>query len=309
MMKDGAFLLNCARGGIVDEGALLKALNDGKLTGAALDVYETEPPKTDNPLFKLAQVVVTPHLGASTEEAQQNVAIEIAKQVCDCLLGRGIRNAANMPSLDASSAKTLQPYVLLCEKMGSLASQLIEAQVSQVQVIFTGEVTLYDSAPLTLAVLKGILEPVVGEGVNYVNASFIASERGIKVIESKASQMEEFANLISIEVKSGSQSMIVQGTLSSKKEPRIVRIDRYFVETTPTGFMLFIKNYDKPGLIGHVGSVLGEAGINIASMSNGRDKPGGDAITVVSVDVEVLPKVLEKIKRFEHVIDAKLIKL
>jgi D-3-phosphoglycerate dehydrogenase / 2-oxoglutarate reductase len=309
LMKKGSFVLNCARGGIVDEQALIQSIKDGKTAGAAIDVYETEPPPMDNPLFKVPQIVVTPHLGASTEEAQQNVAIEIAKQVADCLLGRGIRNAANMPSLDASSMKKLQPYVLLCEKMGSLASQLFESQISEVRVTYTGEVAVYDTAPLTLAVLKGILEPIVGENINYVNASFIASERGIKLVEAKSSQIEEFANLISVEVRSESANLIVCGTLSSKKEPRIVKIDRYFIETSPTGFLLFIKNHDKPGLIGYIGSVLGEAGVNIASMSNGREKAGSDAITIVSVDMEILPKVLEKLKKFEHIVDAKLIKL
>jgi len=306
--KPGIRILNCARGGIIDEVALYQALVSGHVAGAALDVYEKEPPG-DSPLVKLPQVVVTPHLGAATEEAQLNVAIEVAKQVADCLLGRGIRNAVNMPSIDGATLKVLQPYVTLGEKLGLLAAQLLGGQIAEVRVTYAGEMTAHNTAPLTLAVLKGILEPMVGENVNYVNASVIAAERGVKVVEAKASHVEEFANLLAVEVRSNGQSLVVQGTLSARREPRVVKIDRYFVEAVPAGFMLIIKNHDRPGLIGHLGTVLGEAHINIAGMSNGREKPGGMAVTVVNVDEDIPPKVLEHIKKFPHVIDAKLIKL
>ena len=306
--KPGIRILNCARGGIIDEAALYQALVDGHVAGAALDVYEKEPPG-DSPLVKLPQVVVTPHLGAATEEAQLNVAIEIAKQVADCLLGRGIRNAVNMPSVDGATLKVIQPYIALGEKLGLLAAQLLGGQIAEVRVTYAGEMTAHNTAPLTLAVLKGILEPMVGENVNYVNASVIAAERGVKVLEAKASRVEEFANLLAVEVRSNGQSLLVQGTLSARREPRVVKIDRYFVEAVPAGFMLIIKNHDRPGLIGHLGTVLGEANINIAGMSNGREKPGGMAVTVVNVDEDIPPKVLERIKQFPHVIDAKLIKL
>ncbi len=308
LMKRSAIIVNCARGGIVDEAALHQALVNGKLAGAALDVFEQEP-LIDTPLKQLPQVVLTPHLGASTEEAQLNVAIEIAKQVADCLLGRGIRNAANMPSIDAATLKTLQPYVTLGEKMGSLASQLLGAQVNEVYTTYVGEVTAHDTAPVTLAILKGILEPMVGESVNYVNASFIASERGVKVVEAKASRPEEFANLVSVDVRTNGTTLTVQGTLSARRDPRIVKIDRYFVEVAAAGYMLIIKNQDQPGLIGNLGMLLGKTNINIAGMTNGRDKPGGTAITVVNIDSDVPPKVLERIKGLEHVLDAKLIKL
>ena len=308
LMKPSAYLVNCARGGIVDEAALYKALVEGKLAGAALDVFESEPPG-DSPLFKLPQVVATPHLGASTEEAQLNVAIEIAKQVADCLLERGIRNAANMPSVDATTLKILQPYITLGERMGLLAAQLLETQVAEVRTTYVGEVTAHDTAPITLAILKGILEPMVGENVNYVNASVIAAERGVKVVEAKASRTEEFANLVAIDVRSDGASLVVQGTLSARREPRIVKIDRYFVEAVPTGYMLIIKNKDQPGLIGHLGTLLGRARVNIAGMTNGRDKPGGTAITVLNVDSDIPPNVLERIKQVKHVLDAKLIKL
>jgi len=307
-MKKSAYIINCARGGIIDETALHQALTKGTIAGAALDVFEAEPVDPANPLLKLPQVVITPHLGASTEEAQLNVAIEIAKQVSDCLLGRGIRNAANMPSMDGTTLKALQPYVLLGERMGLLASALLGAQVTQVSVTYVGEMTAHDTAPITLAVLKGLLEPMVGENVNYVNASFLASERGIKVVESKASRSEEFANLITVEVGTSGHSLVVQGTLSARREPRLVKIDRYFIEAAPTGFMLIIKNEDQPGLIGQLGTILGEARINIAGMSNGREKPGGAAITVVNIDDAIPANVMQKISRLKHVLDAKLVK-
>ena len=308
-MKPHAYLINCARGGIVDEAALHQALTAGTLAGAAMDVFEQEPPPADHPLLKLPQVVVTPHLGASTEEAQLNVAIEVAKQVADCLLGRGIRNAANMPSVDAATLAVLQPYLTLGERMGALAAQLLDAQLAEVRITYVGEMTAHNTSPLTLAILKGLLEPVVGENVNYVNASVIAAERGIKIIESKANRLEEFANLIALDIRSDSTSLVVQGTLSPRREPRIVKIDRYAVEAPPSGFMLIIKNHDKPGLIGELGTILGQAKINIAAMTNGREKPGGMAITVLNVDEVIPPEVLVRIKKAQHVIDAKLIKL
>ncbi len=309
IMKKGVRLINCARGGIIDEQALAQAIKDGHVAGAALDVFEQEPPPKDHPLLALDQVVYVPHLGASTQEAQLNVALEVAKQVADALLGRGIRNAVNMPSVDAQTLKVLQPYIILGERLGSLASQLSTGQVAEVRVTYVGEVTGHDTSPVTLAVLKGILAPMVGENVNYVNASLIAAERGVKVVEAKASRMEEFANLLALEVRSDGSTLVLQGTLSARREPRIVKIDRYFVEAAPEGHMLIIKNEDKPGLIGQLGTLLGASNINIAGMSNGRDKPGGTAITVVNIDDHIQPKVLDQVKKLRHVLDAKLIKL
>jgi len=308
MMKKGVRLLNCARGGIIDETALHQAIVDGKVAGAAIDVFEQEPPPKDHPLLKLPQVVCTPHLGASTEEAQLNVAIEVAKQVADALLGRGIRNAVNMPSVDAQTLKVIQPYMTLGERMGSLASQLA-GHVSEVRVTYVGEMTRHDASPVTLAVLKGILTPMVGEKVNYVNASLIAAERGVKVIESKATQMDEFADLLALDVHSDGKTFSVRGTLSARREPRIVKIDRYFVEVSPEGYLLIIRNQDKPGIIGSLGTLLGEAKVNIAGMSNGREKPGGEAITIFNVDNEVPSSVLDQVKKLKPILDAKLIKL
>jgi len=307
-MKKDVRLINCARGGIIDEQALHQAITEGKVAGAAIDVFEEEPPK-HHPLCQLDEVVCTPHLGASTQEAQLNVAIEITKQVADALLGRGIRNAVNMPSVDAQTLKVLQPYITLGERLGSLGAQLSGGQIAEIRVTYVGEVTAHDASPVTLAILKGVLTPMVGENVNYVNASLIASERGLKVVEAKASRMDEFANLLALEIRSDGTMLTLQGTLSPRREPRIVKIDRYFVEAAPEGYMLIIKNQDKPGLIGQLGTLLGESNINIAGMSNGRDEPGGTAITVLNIDHHVPPKVLEQVRALRHVLDAKLIKL
>ena len=308
-MKKGVRLINCARGGILDEQALAQAIKEGHVGGAAMDVFEEEPPAKDHPLLLLPQVVATPHLGASTEEAQLNVAIEVAKQVADALLGRGIRNAVNMPSVDGKTLQILQPYITLGERLGSLASQLVGGKVAEVRVTYVGELTTHNTSPVTLAILKGVLAPIVGENVNYVNASLIAAERGLKVVEAKSNRLDEFADLLTLEVQSDGTTLTLQGTLSARRQPRIVKIDRYFVEATPEGHMLIIKNQDKPGLIGQLGTLLGEAQINIAGMSNGRDKPGGTSITVVNIDNAVPAQVLERVKTLRHVIDVKLIKL
>ncbi len=308
-MKDGVRLINCARGGIYHEQDIHDAVVSGKVGGIAFDVYEQEPLPADHPLPKLENALCTPHLGASTVEAQENVAVEVAKQVVDALLGGGIRNAVNMPSVDAKTLQVLQPYILLGERLGSLASQLSSKSISEVNVTFVGEVTKHDTSAVTLSVLKGILTPMVGDNVNYVNASVIASERGIKVVESKANRLDEFANLIALEVTCGEKKIELQGTLSARREPRLVKIAPYFVEASPQGAMLLIKNQDKPGLIGNLGSLLGKAGINIASLSNGRDVPGGEAITVLNIDQPVPDAVMEQVKQLEHVIDAKSIKL
>jgi D-3-phosphoglycerate dehydrogenase len=308
-MKKGVRLITCARGGIIDEQALADAVKSGQVAGAAVDVFEEEPPPRDHALFGLDQVVVVPHLGASTEEAQLNVAIEVAKQVADALLGRGIRNAVNMPSVDGQTLKVLQPYIALGERLGALASQLAGSQIAEVRVTYVGEVTGHDTSAVTLAILKGILTPMVGENVNYVNASLIAAERGVKVIEAKANRMDEFANLMALDVRSDGSTLTLQGTLSARREPRMVKIDKYFVEAGLEGYMLIIKNEDKPGLIGQLGTLLGSASINIAGMSNGRDKPGGTSITVVNIDNPVPPPLLAQVKKLKHVLDAKIITL
>ncbi len=306
-MKKGVRLINCARGGIIHEQQLADAITSGQVAGAAIDVFEQEPPPKDHPLIKLDQVVCVPHLGASTEEAQFNVAIEVVKQVADALLGRGIRNAVNMPSLDAQTMKALQPYITLGERIGSLAAQLT-GKIAEVCVTYVGELTGHDTSAVTMAVLKGLLTPIVGENVNYVNAALIAAERGIKLVEAKASQLDEYANLLALEVRGDGKTLAIAGTLSARREPRIVKIDRYAVEVAPEGCLLVIRNQDKPGIIGGLGTLLGKANINIAGMSNGRETPGGQAVTIFNIDGPVSADILEQGKTLAHVVEAKLIK-
>jgi len=308
LMKDGMKIINCARGGIIDEQALLKGLKSGKVAGCALDVFEQEPP-LDSPLLKLDNVITTPHLGAATEEAQINVAIDIAEQMCSALLGRGVRNAVNAPTLAPEVAQVFKPYLTLAEKMGTLLSQLADGHIARLKIEYRGDIGSYDTAPITIACVKGILQPFMGETVNYVNACVLAKERGIVIEETKSEKVENFANLISVEIKTRKGALAVWGTVFAKNDPRIVRINKYYVEAHPGGYMLIIKNRDLPGVVGQIGTLLGQHRINIAEMTFGREKPGGQAITVLNVDSSIPEKVLEKIKKSKNISDARLIKL
>ena len=307
LMKKGARIINCARGGVVDEEALLEAIKEGKVSGAALDVYEKEPP-LESPLLELPEVIAFPHLGASTEEAQIGVAVEIAQQVIDAFKGN-VRNAANLPSLEPEVLKQLQPFLALAEKLGLLQAQLTEGRISEVKISYSGEVLEYDVAPLTVALIKGLLTPLLQESVNFVNAPFIAQERGMKVIESKSSITEDFTNLISVEVKTDKGKNVVSGTIFGKNDPRVVRINHYHVDAVPSGYMLICFNADKPGIIGQVGIILGNNKVNIASMTLGRKKAGEEAITVLNVDNSVSKEVLKEIKKASYIRDVKLVKL
>jgi D-3-phosphoglycerate dehydrogenase / 2-oxoglutarate reductase len=309
MMKKGCRVLNCARGGIIDEAALVKAIKEGKIAGAALDVFENEPPAADSELLKLDNVIVTCHLGASTEEAQVNVAIEIAECVGDFLLGRGIRNAANYPNIDADLYKTLQPYIVMAEKLGNFASQVIEGRISEAEVKFIGDITRYDTSSLTMALTKGLLSPVLKETVNFINAIPLARSRGIQIKQTKISSDEEFSNLVSVTVKSDKMTKTFAATLSPKREPRIVKIDDFYVDASPAGYLLMMKNWDVPGIIGNVGSLMGKHNINIAAMVFGRKTPGGEAVSILNIDSPVSPELVEKLKKVENILEVKLIKL
>ncbi len=307
-MKAGMRLINCARGGIIDEAALARALESGKVAGAALDVYSQEPPK-DLRLTKFNNVVLTPHLGASTEEAQVNVAIEIAHQISDALLGKGIRNAANYPSVDPETYHVLQPYIHLCEKLGNFTTQISDGALNEVNITYSGDISKHDTAPLTMALLKGLLSPMLQDTVNFINSRTLAKERGIRVTESKSMQSEEFVTLISLEIKTHKETHRVAGTLFTKTDPRIVKIDEFYVEAIPMGCMLIMHNWDKPGIIGGLGMVMGQYNINIAAMSFGREKQGGRALTVLNIDACVSPEILEKIKSLPHILSVKTVRL
>ncbi|MCM8795662.1 MAG: phosphoglycerate dehydrogenase [Candidatus Omnitrophica bacterium] len=309
LMKKNVRIINCARGGIIDELALIEAIKEGKVTGAALDVFEKEPVAPENELLKLDNVIVTPHLGASTEEAQVNVAIEVAEIVRDALLGRGIRNAANYPSLEQEVYRVLEPYINLAEKLGSFTAQLVEGRYQELNISYGGQIIQHDLSPLTMALVKGVLSPILKETVNFINATTLAKERGIRIKESKLSQEIEFVNLIQLEIKTDKESKCVAGTLSANKQPRIVKIDDYYVEATPEGEMLITQNWDRPGIIGNLGTILGKHNINIAAMTFGRQRPAGRAISVLNVDSPVSAELIEKIKKLENILTVKTIRL
>ncbi|MDD4899294.1 MAG: phosphoglycerate dehydrogenase [Candidatus Omnitrophica bacterium] len=310
VMKKGVRVVNCARGGIIDEVALAEAIKEGKVSGAALDVFEKEPVAIENELLKLENVVVTPHLGASTEEAQVNVAIEVAEIVRDALLGKGIRNAANYPCLEAEVCKFLEPHISLSEKLGSFCGQLAEGRFQELNISYGGEITKYDLAPLTMALVKGVLSPILQETVNFINATSIAKERGISIKESKLSREQEFVTLVELELKTDKETIKLSGTLSANKKPRIVKIQDYYVEAAPEGDMLVIQNLDVPGIIGSLGTLLGKHNINIAAMSFGRrDKPGGKAISLLNIDTPISPEILKQIKEIKNILGAKEIRV
>ena len=309
LMKKSVRLVNCARGGIIDETALAKALETKRIAGAALDVYDEEPPKTDLPVLKFDNCVLTPHLGASTAEAQVNVAIEVAYSVRDALLGKGIKNAANFPSLDEESYKVLEPYIDLGDKLGKFAGQLIHGGLKSVKITYSGILTKYNVMPVTMAITHGVLKPILAENVNAINSIDIAKERGIDVREVHSSAEEEFVNCVTLELVTDKENLEVRGTLSSNKKPRIVKINNVYVEAVPSGNILFIRNNDIPGIVGAVGTALGDAKINIAYITFGREKEGATAVSVVNVDSDIPVNVIEGLKKIKGIQFVKMLKV
>jgi D-3-phosphoglycerate dehydrogenase len=307
-MKDGVRIINCARGGIVNEADLYEALKSGKVAGAAFDVFEKEPPE-NHPLMTLDNFIATPHLGASTLEAQENVATAVAEQIVDYLIAGTVRNAVNVPSVPADQLPSLSPYINLAERMGLFAAQVIEGGLTQVTVEYSGDVSNLKLEPVTLAALKGLLTPIIQENVNYVNAPLIAKDRGIEVKVSKSSDTREYTSLITIKVKAGAKEMSVAGTLNSKKEPRIIQVDDFPMETVPEGDMLVLMNNDKPGVIGGIGMLMGQNGINIARMQFGREKQGGLAMSIVSVDSTISDEIMDKVRKLPNVLSAKQVRI
>ncbi|MDD5774622.1 MAG: phosphoglycerate dehydrogenase [Candidatus Omnitrophica bacterium] len=308
MMKEGVRILNCARGGIIDEKALADAIRSGKVAGAALDVFETEPPASDGELLKLESVIPTCHLGASTEEAQVNVAIEIAECLTDFLKGRGIHNAANYPNIDPELYKVLQPYIVMAEKLGQFSAQMIEGRINEIEIRVSGDLTKYDTTSLSMAIIKGMLSPVLKETVNFINAMPLARSRGIQIKQTKADDAE-FNNLVTVTIKTDKETRSAAATLSPKREPRIVKIDDFYVEASPSGYLLVMKNWDVPGIIGSVGTLMGQNKINIAAMVFGRKEVGGVAVSILNVDSPISSELLEKIKSLENILAVRLVKL
>ena len=309
LMKKGVRVLNCARGGIIDEVALYENLKSGKVAGAAFDVFEPEPPDFSSPLFTLDNFICTPHLGAATTEAQVQVAIDVAQQIIDTLKGRMVRNACNIPSVDPELLSTLNPYLILAEKLGRFQSQICDGRTEEIHIRYSGDVSHLNVAPITIALLKGFLEPILKEGINYVNAPFIAKERGIRVVESKSSEAEDYATLISTKVKVGNKERLVFGTLFGKHDTRVVRIDEYWLDCSPEGNVLILQNEDVPGIVGNVGTLLAKHGINIAGMALGRNAKGGKALTALNIDEEPGKDVLDELRKLPNILEAKVVDL
>ena len=301
--KKGVRIINCARGGLVDEAALRVALDSGHVAGAAFDVF-TEEPATQNPLFGHPNVVCTPHLGAATTEAQENVALQIAEQMSDYLLRGAITNAVNFPSITAEEAPRLKPFVTLAEKLGSFAGQLTETGIRKVQLSYDGEVARMNTRALTSAAIAGLLRPML-QDVNVVSAPGVAKDRGIAVEETTRAGECDYESLITVTVVTEKQSRSVAGTVFADGRPRIVNIKGIRMDAEFGPSMLYITNLDKPGFIGRFSSTLGDAGINIATFHVGRDAPGANAIALIEVDGEVPPDVLRKVQALPQVQQAK----
>jgi D-3-phosphoglycerate dehydrogenase len=304
IMKDGVMIVNCARGGIIDEEALVRYLKKGKVKGAALDVFEKEPIES-SPLFEFENVIVTPHLGASTKEAQINVACQLATQIVEAINKKIVKNAVNFPSMDEKSLEKLRGYLSLGEKIGIFLRQLFDGEFKNIEITYSGEITNYDLSLLRANILVGLLKDE--KKINAVNALLIMKEKGIKLVEKREKTGVEFTNLITVEIKN-SKSVSVSGTLV-RNEGRIVKIDGFSVEAVPEGVLLVCYNEDKPGIMGHIGTILGQKGINIASMTLGRKEKGGPAITVLNLDQEVDEEVLYKIKEFPAINSVRLVRI
>jgi D-3-phosphoglycerate dehydrogenase len=302
-MKKGVRIINCARGGLVDEAALYEALKSGQVAGAAFDVFVTEP-ATENPLFHLPNVVCTPHLGAATSEAQENVALQIAEQMSDYLLRGAITNAINFPSISAEEAPKLKPFIALAEKLGSFAGQLTETGISKVQLAYEGAVAQMNTKALTSAALAGLLRPMLGD-VNVVSAPVVAKERGIVVEEVTREMPEDYESLITVTVTTERQTRHVSGTVFADGRPRIVNIKGIRMDAEFAPSMIYITNLDKPGFIGKFSSTLGEAGINIATFHVGRDAPGGNAVALIEIDGDLPEALLAKVRALPQVQQAK----
>ena len=310
-MKDGVRVFNCARGGIIKESALVDALNSGKVAAAGLDVYESEPPAGDHPLRSHPNVNLTPHLGASTQEAQESVGIEIAEAVADAVRGGEIRNAINMPSLDASTIEKVGPYLDLCSKIGTFVQQLALDKIESLTITYYGKVVDIDSNSLTRGVLKGFLQNISGSNVNFVNAMVLVERLGVGVEVVRSSAETDFTELIKVEAKCHNGKVVsVEGTLMGKgNSPRVVAINGRDVEVEPCGYLLVIANSDETGIVGLLGTIIGDAGVNIASMSLSRNEIGGIALNIAGLDSEVDDVTMEKIHAIKAIKQAKLVYL
>ncbi|WP_300458562.1 phosphoglycerate dehydrogenase [Desulfobacula sp.] len=307
-MKDGVMVMNCARGGIINEAALYDAIVSGKVAGAALDVFSTEPPG-DNPLLTLDQVIATPHLGASTKEAQTNVAVAAANQIIAYLLHDTIINAVNAPSVTGEVLKQLKPFLYLSEKMGIMQAQITKGGIKSIDIEYIGKFPDLDMKPVTIAGIKGLLTQFVQHEVNSVNAISLANEMGIKISESTSKEAGNFLNLIRITTVSETETNILEGTIFGKDDARIVRINKFRLEVIPEGHLALIHNLDKPGSIGSMGVTLGKHHINISRMMVGREDDGDRNIIFLTTDTPVPPEVVKEIADLELVVSMQTFEL
>ncbi|MGC9325684.1 MAG: phosphoglycerate dehydrogenase [Desulfomonilia bacterium] len=303
-MKKGVMIINCARGGIVDEKALINALDSGKVAGAAVDVFLKEPPE-DWSLAQHPKVICTPHLGASTHEAQENVALAIAEQIVDYLTSGVIRNAVNAPSIAPELMPKMKPYTELAEKLGRFMGQIISGmttdRLQKITINYTGEAAGLDTQPITVSALKGLMTRIADD-VNYVNAPILIKERGIELVEAHTVKEEIFTNTIELTLEFDSGTRYLAGSVFKPTDLRIIKIDNYSIEVIPEGYMLVIYNKDLPGTVGKFGTLLGEAKINIARLFLGRDRQQGTAIIIINLDEEIPKKVIEKLRKVPNAI-------
>ena len=307
IMKENAFIVNCARGGIINEDDLYVALKESKIAGAGLDVFENEPPQ-GNPLLELDNLVVTPHIGASTKEAQRDAAIIVANEIKKALTGEAPKNVINMPVLDPDTFQAIKPYFKLAEKLADFLIQAAKGNITEVDITYCGELSEFSRIEVfSRTVLKEMLNSIFNEPVNIINAPTIAKKRGIIITESKRSEAEGYKSLIKVKIQSDEGELSIEGTAT--KEPRIVRIDEYWVNVKPKGTMLIARYEDIPGSIGTIGTKLGEHGINVAKMQVGRQEAGGEAVMVLTVDQRVPKGVVDEIRDLNHVYDAVYVQL
>lgn len=306
-MRSNAILVNSSRGGVVDEDALDRALEAGKIRGAALDVFEEEPVE-DHPLLRHDNFICTPHLGASTVEAQVNVAVQVAEQICDYLNKGIIQNAVNIPSMEEEEIPLLQPYLNLGDRLGTILGQLARGGFKRVDIEYAGEVSALNHKPITTTILKGLLDPILPDTVNLVNAPLLAEQRDIKISETTRKQAEEFNSRIRVTLGTEKETWTIDGTLVHGT-PRVVELNGVELEMVPEGRMLYMANRDEPGLIGKIGTILGEADINIANFMHGRDRPEGYAFSFLSVDQPVPPEIIRRIGEVDSILEVKEVNL
>ncbi len=302
MLKPGTRIINCARGGLIDEDALCEALQKGSVAGAALDVFEQEPPESCR-LLDLENVIVTPHLGALTKEAQINVALQVSDQVIMALKGEPLVSAVNVPALLPETRAAVGPFLPLARAMGSLYLQLFGGSVDEIELTYSGNIASMPLAPLTLSCLIGFLQHIIGDGVNWVNASYIAKNRGITVRETSTTEVKNYSNLITMNARSAGEEHNISGTMLNG-DMRIVRVDDYRIEIVPARYMLVTTHNDRPGVVGKIGTLLGNENVNIASMQLGRKQARGEAMMVLQVDQEMSKETLDKVKDLDVITSA-----